>query len=124
MKVEKYKNLMVLILLIFVGQVVSAPITTCKTNNHDESQTMMSVEADMHMSHNMQISPSSNNNHTDMVCCDEDCDCPLGICLSVVLYSNENLEILFSTSSNYIPLEIPFINNQPSSSIYHPPIFS
>lgn len=69
---------MVLILLIFVGQVVSAPITTCKTNDHTQSMTF--VESDLNVMNHMQMS-SDRYDNMNMECCEDDCHCPLGMCL-------------------------------------------
>lgn len=120
LKVENYKNLMVLILLIFVGQVVSAPITTCKTNDHTQSMTF--VESALTVMDDMQISLDQFDN-MNMECCEDDCHCPLGMCISVVLYTSDSMEVLFSKTSSQIIPEIPFTNNYSNSSIYRPPIF-
>jgi len=112
---------MVLMLLIFVGQVVSAPITTCKTNGHTQGMTF--VESDVTVMGDMQMSSSDQYNNMNMECCEDDCHCPLGMCISVVLYTSDSIEVLFSKTSSKIIPQVTFTNNYTNSSIYRPPIF-
>lgn len=108
---------MLLILLIFVGQVVSAPLFSTDDCQSDMTHSVM----DSMPGHDMS---SMDMSTMDMDCCDEECDCPIDMCLSVVLYSNQDNKIqLFSINNNTFPA-IVFAFSQHPSSIYRPPILS
>ncbi|VAW40654.1 hypothetical protein MNBD_GAMMA01-1450 [hydrothermal vent metagenome] len=122
MRVVKYKKLLVLVLLIFVGQVVSAPLTTCATSeSSSSSQIMPSMpDHDMAMMHLSQTHEAM----VDMDCCGDECNCPQGMCISVVFYPNQAVDMQFVSIATYLIPPILFINNQYPSSIYRPPILS
>ena len=124
MKTRNHKNLIFLLLLIFVGQVVSAPLLSCsKTQIGSHSMSIMDMTSD-EMS-NMVMSDSSNmqTSHQTMDCCDNDCDCSSGVCVSIVLYISPSSEVNFYNNSNLINIASQKISKQVLSSIYRPPIF-
>ena len=104
---------MVLLLLAFVGQVVSAPlfaISDCQMEKPSHSMP----------NHDM----ASMDMGADMDCCEDECDCPIQMCLSVIVYSNQDNGIQKPLASGYsFPLILFTISHHPSS-IYHPPILS
>ena len=125
MKTRNHKNLIFLLLLIFVGQVVSAPLLSCsKTQTGSHSMSVMDMTSD-DMS-NMAMSPSSNiqGSLQTMDCCDDDCDCPSGVCASIVLFVSPSTEVNFYNNSSVIIIASQKISKQVLSTIHRPPIFS
>ena len=116
--------MVILILLIFVGQVMSAPLVSCQINLPSKISTTMDMHSmpnhDMAM---MDFDHSDNNNMT-MDCCEKECHCSLGMCFSMVLYPNLELELLFASVNSLLFPSVAFINNSSYSSIYRPPILS
>jgi len=116
MKTQNHKNLIILVLLMFVGQVVSAPLLNCSSAQMDShSMSMMDMS-----SHDMSDMLESNQ---AMDCCDSDCECPSGMCVSIALYFSSSTEANFSNDSNQIDISSQKVNKQAISSIYRPPIF-
>ena len=113
MKVVKNKNLLLIILLLFVGQVVAAPFATCSMSVMD-----MSAMSDQQMSMMDMSNPDSK-----MDCCD-DCQCPVGMCFTHAIYTNSNSITLHFNADDTQPINPhKFVNTTASSSIYRPPIF-
>ena len=75
---------------------------------------------DMSMMHTNSATESDH----EMDCCDN-CQCPIGMCLSQVVFSNnETINILSNANAVKIFSSPEFINKNSNSSIYRPPIFS
>ncbi len=87
---------------------------------------MSVVDLTSNLSHDMSSMNSNNtsDSHIDMDCCPDDCDCPSGVCFSLVYLLNEDTEINFSNISDRIDITNQVVSNQILSSIYRPPIFS
>ena len=114
---QNHKNLIILVLLMFVGQVVSAPLLNCSSAQMDShSMSMMDMS-----SHDMSNMLDSNQ---AMDCCDSDCECPSGMCLSIALYLSPSTEINFNNNSKKIDVSSQKISKQVLTSIYRPPILS
>jgi hypothetical protein len=103
-------------LLIFVGQVLAIPFNSCQMDM-DPSDSQPSMQHKMSMMPAMQMDDSIG-----MSCCDNDCDCPDGICISFAMISNSIINIqLFSIDSYTFSIN-SFELNQPISVFFHPPI--
>ena len=114
-----------MILLIFVGQVLSAPlITNSNCQNDPSAHSMMQMESMQMSSMDMKTMQNYDRASMAMDCCDEECDCPMDMCLTVLIYSAEKSNVLFNLTDVY-PLSITsFTYLQHLSSIYRPPILS
>jgi len=105
----------VLVLLTFVGQAVASTAVPCHDmKSMDMSQTMM-------MNHSMDSADMASESITALDCCQQDCNCPMGLSVSVTLTSLffvNNLNI----SSQKIEQYTNLLLNQPLTSLYRPPI--
>lgn len=119
------KLLMVLALLSFLGQVVSAPLKVCLTENSGDSGH--SMEHSMVMADNEHHDMSNMNMQTmmQMDCCQDDCQCPIDMCVSIA-FIDDSSQILFNDFTDSVVFQN--INSiQPSQkqdSLYRPPILS
>ena len=125
LKVAGNKNLVLIILLLFVGQVVSAPFSLSSSNQSD-SHSMSMMDMSSMSSHDMTMMHSSDSSDSSMQmdCCNDDCDCTMGLCFSVILISTDTLQTNVNLTNQVNISDSLFIFPQHSSSIYHPPIFS
>ncbi len=112
------KKLLVLLLLIFVGQVVAAPLLSCSYSSSNDST--MSMQMDM-SKHKMPMADLGI--HKNMKCCD-DCQCPDGMCLTVVMFSVNSLTITIIPTVFPDFLKLHFIPEYNPNSVFHPPILS
>ena len=114
----KHKNWLLLALLIFVGQVVAAPFSSCQMKMDASQSSMQMMQEDMS---GMDMSMHAGQK---MPCCGDKCDCVQGICMSAALLSTLSFDVQFPQ------IERPYISFQPlqikqaSSAIFHPPILS
>ena len=122
MKTQKHKNLIALILLIFIGQVFSAPMLSCSQNQEMESSTMMmDIDMDMHMD----SMNSSEMDTMNMDCCGNQCDCPDAMCISHVFIATVNDLSTFQVPKPYLATKQNlFVQKHLVSAIFHPPILS
>ena len=87
---------------------------------------MLTMDMASMPSHHMSMMDTNNTTDSDseMDCCDS-CQCPVGMCLSQVVYSNnETINVLSIPNEIKLFSSPEFINKTPCSSIYRPPIFS
>ncbi len=118
MKTSNHKNLIALILLIFIGQVVSAPMLSCSQN-----QQMDSVSMKMDMS--MDLMDSTEMDSMTMDCCGAQCDCPDAMCISHVFINTVNNLSTYQVPQPYLAIKQNlFIQKHLVSAIFHPPILS
>ncbi len=108
------KSLMVvLMLLVFVGQASAFTVVPCEMNGQASMMSGMS-----HPIHDMSDMASS-----DMDCCDQECSCPMGSCVSAVLFNTPVLiePELISQKIIQSPTRVLM---QTLTSLYRPPILS
>ena len=116
---------MLLILLIFVGQVVSAPFETCITDN-DENSTHSMMMADM-PNHDMQnmTMDHSDSSMMAMDCCGDECQCPMDMCLTMAFINTHIDTQIQQFSETFIFQETnSVLISYSNDSLYRPPIFS
>ncbi len=118
----KYKLFVVVwLLLTFVGQAIAATTVPCHDmNTMDMSQSMMMnhVMADDSMAHDME----RNNENTAMLdCCQQECNCPVGLSVSAPLATLFVFNSL-AISSQKIEQYSNLLLSQPLTSLYRPPI--
>ncbi len=119
MKTQNHNKLIALMLLIFVGQVFSAPIFSC--SQHQESQSSMMMDMDMHMD----SMDSSEMDSMSMDCCGDQCDCPDAMCFSHVFISSINSVSSYDTPKGCLTISKQiFVQEHLVSAIFHPPILS
>ncbi|MFB1016177.1 MAG: hypothetical protein ACI93V_001170 [Alteromonadaceae bacterium] len=117
----KHKLLVVvLVLLAFVGQAVASTTVPC----HDMKSMDMSEK--MMMSHSMDSSPMASDAHNseNMVaadCCQQDCNCPMGLSLSATLPNSAFIDGRV-ISSQRIEQYTTLMLNDSLTSLYRPPI--
>jgi len=121
-----HKNLILALLLLFAGQVLSAPFGQCSAQNDGSNQNSMMSMVSM-MDHEMPMthhSDSSSATDIKMDCC-EDCTCPMDMCLSQIFFSTSDHEIVavILQYSQVFDFSIRIKSTYPSS-IYRPPILS
>jgi hypothetical protein len=120
----KPNKLLLLILLIFVGQVVSAPLNICSAEMSDTSQLSMNHSMQNHDMSSMNVE-ASDTPMMQMDCCDDDCQCPMDMCFSVA-YINHSDDMKFYMLSQVIVfkninhIQLTYQND----SLYRPPILS
>ena len=124
LRVVKNKNWVILMLLIFVGQVMSAPLASCQTSLSSKISTTMDMSS--MPNHDMAMMHFDQSEDADMTmdCCEKDCQCSLGMCLSMVFYPNTEFELFFTSVTSLMFPSVAFIDNSSHSSIYRPPILS
>jgi len=105
----KSKILMVLLLLVFVGQVTVASAISCQTDQQNQSMMMD------HSKHEM------NNQAKD--CCADETSCPMSSCISFALPSLYAISSVAITSDVFQP-PINLALNQALTSLYRTPILS
>lgn len=120
LKLFGHSVVIVMMLLTFMGQALSS-ITPCDMSEH---QIMMSSSMNHDMASMDHEMGSMTHDKMDMECCDTDCQCPTGACVSFVLlpmsgylqHSNLDVERIQSP-------EQPLSSYQ-HKSLYRPPIFA
>ena len=124
MKASKNTNWLLLILLVFTGQTLAAPFANL--NDCESDHSMPTHDMDSMPDHDMSMMDMSLDMESGMTmdCCEDDCQCSDGMCVSAVYLSiNEKNE--FGFIQNQVKFqESQFSYNQFYSSIYRPPIIS
>jgi len=121
-------KLVVMLLLIFVGQVsASSAFSVCHMNmqNTNSQSDDASPQGDMsEMAHSAHIMSSiMNESETNMDCCDKGGGCSMTSCLSLALFSIfESNTLVFSTTPNILDANMSIARTP--SSLYRPPIAS
>ncbi|MCF6319377.1 MAG: hypothetical protein L3J83_08890 [Proteobacteria bacterium] len=128
----KSKILMVLVLLIFVGQVVSAPLKSCLTENSENSEHSMVMAdmdhhdmSDMHSLSMHDSGTSTMQTSMQMDCCQDECQCPVDMCFSMA-FIDDSSQISFNNFTDSVVFQ-NISSLQPShkqDSLYRPPILS
>ena len=118
------------VLLTFVGQAFASVILPCpmETNTMqaiDDAQTLMASHQKKSCHHSPITNKNIGNDVTDTSqsdCCDSQCNCPSGSCLSVAL-TMKQLELKGIVQTTELTL-IPIVNVLPQykSSLYRPPM--
>ncbi|WP_281561035.1 hypothetical protein [Thalassomonas sp. RHCl1] len=108
-----------LLLLTLIGQAtlaIAMPCSEMETSHH-----AMSMDMDMPMAH----MDSAADSHEQMMsdCCDPECQCPMGGCLSASLAAAPQVKSLALLSETLRERAFPAIS-QPPNSPYYPPIAS
>jgi hypothetical protein len=114
---------MLLVLLIFVGQVVSAPLSSCTKNSNDNSTHSMMMNIDLN-SDSAAMDMQSSDSFMQMDCCGDDCQCPVAMCVSMAYISDSEIIKVqqFSEFISFLPLKTIQLS-QSNDSLYRPPIF-
>ncbi|NQZ07863.1 MAG: hypothetical protein HRT35_11940 [Algicola sp.] len=108
----KIKSLMVvLMLLVFVGQATASAVMPCEMDAQTSIGSMM-------MDHDMSDMASG-----DMNCCDQDCSCPMGSCVSAVFINTPVLIEPELNSQKIVQYSTQGLI-QTLTSLYRPPILS
>lgn len=118
MFIAKNKSLMVLLLLVFVGQVTAASAISCQTNQHNQSMMMDHSKHSM----NNQANDSSSSQTDD--CCADSSSCPMSGCVTFAIPTLYNATSTVTISSDIFQLPINLAFSQPLTSLYRPPILS
>ena len=105
----------VLVLLAFVGQTVASTAVPC----HDMKAMDMSQQ--MIMNHTMESTAMASENTAVLDCCQQDCNCPIGLSVSATLTSLFFVEHL-NISSQKIEQYTNLLLNKILTSLYRPPI--
>jgi len=113
----KHRSWLLLVLLIFVGQILAEPLNSCQMDSSSGQSHDMNM-----MDHTM--ADMEMNDSMDMSCCGDKCDCPDGICVSFAMISSWDMNFQFAPMDSYSVVINPFQLNQPSFAIFHPPILS
>ena len=116
----KHKLLVVvLVLLSFVGQTIASTAVPChKMNKMDMTQTMMMHHDAMDMATDSDDTASS----VMLDCCQQDCNCPIGLSASANISSSLSVET-FTISAQKIEQYANLLQSQSLTSLYRPPIF-
>ena len=80
--------------MFFVGQSFASDLLPCKPKVHTSSQSMHDSK------HNVQLASISDDMQADMAamdCCNQDCTCPVGACVTLALMNSFTGELLYST---------------------------
>lgn len=110
-----------MILLLFVGQVMSATFISC-SSGQPASQSMSMMDMSLMPDHDMSMMHASGESNMD--CCD-DCQCTLRTCVNnPFIASTVNIPLYDSVKSNLTPQRQLFINQLRSPAIFYPPILS
>lgn len=110
-------NVVILVLLVFVGQVSVATAIPCQMDTSEQS-TMMD-----HSAH-MMGQPSTDSNVESMDdCCAKGGNCSMSGCISLAISASFN-SMESHLASEKVISHIGFVPNQPSNSLYRPPILS
>jgi uncharacterized protein involved in copper resistance len=120
MRMEKYRKLLaVLLMLAFTGQVVASATVSCQNQPASSHEQMMMDPDVMDHSQHMSMGESSADVTGDSECC-PDCECSLGGCAATALPTSQPTLIsnLASSMSHYKALTV----SQLSASLFRPPI--
>lgn len=112
--------------MLFVSQSFASNLMPCESMEHSSSQSMLHTQLGMQDSEqNMQHAGMSHDMSTDMTmdCCDQDCACPVGACVSFAVLNslsqeivqNHSAKVLLPLSTILDPFQIP---------LNKPPIYS
>jgi len=107
----------IFILLTFVGQTIASTAVPC----HQMSDMDMSSQEMSMMNHSMASAEQSNAKMTMLDCCQQDCNCPMGISASATLSNTltvNNLVFPSQKIEQYSNLSL----SQSLTSLYRPPI--
>jgi len=109
----KDKSLLItLLLLIFLGQTVSASVIPCQMDMTSHNMTQQIDDSIDHSAHNM---PAEAAN------CELDCQCPMASCVSVLITSVDSSSPEQQPSMKFLMLTSQHIT-QRLTSLYRPPI--
>ena len=108
----------VLILLTFIGQAIASASVPC----HDMNNMKMTNTQMISMSHaSMSDEMNSNDNMSSLDCCQQDCNCPVGISASITLSTSLSIDSLV-ISEQKIEHYPHLLLAQSLTSLYRPPI--
>ena len=111
-------------LLVLVGQVMAAAINSCQNDqiaNENGAQLVQMAGHSTHSTrHNSDVSTIEKNSES-CICCDLDCYCPMGSCVSVVVSALHN-QSEFAYLSNKIERLPQSAISQIIPSLFRPPI--
>jgi hypothetical protein len=117
-----------LILMTFVSQAFASVILPCPSDmNSMLSKSNPVNTAATNACHHQLMSDTDLVNKTTADtadCCDNQCDCPIGTCFSIVLEMKIVQSVTISNLSSFIPGLTQNTMPQYNSSLYRPPIFS
>jgi len=124
LKLKRNKILIGLTLLMFVSQVFSAPVVSCQLmpSSHSKDQLMTTMGLSLMPNHDM--SSMHTDNSTEMECCENDCQCPPGMCVSGIFFPVPDIEVESSLITHYSSLSEHFQITIHSATLYRPPILS
>jgi len=110
--------IVILVLLTFIGQAIASTAVPChQMNAMDMSSQQMAM-----MDHSMASDNQANEGMIKADCCQQDCNCPLGISASATLSTSLTIEYL-AFSSQKIAQYSNLLSSQSLTSLYRPPIF-
>ena len=114
----KNKLFMILLLLVFVGQVTAASAVTCFMDNQNQ------IAAEDHSNHMM--GDQSNEDHSSQVedYCSQGVNCSMIGCVSFTLANLLTDQEILLTPQDIVLLHINLAPSQPLTSLYRPPILS
>jgi len=113
--------LVIMMLLTFVGQATMAAAMPCpemEAGQHD-----MTAQMHGHMMSSMAKMGMDSHGQSMSDCCDPECQCPLGGCLSASLVASPQINSLALLSES-IRDRVCMAISQPPNSPYYPPIFA
>ena len=117
-KVRYQKILLVLLMLVFGGQVMASANISCQSQTSSPQPTEQTMDSDM-MDHSQHM--GLNASAVDSLDCCPDCDCSIGGCsASAALPATQNL-----FSSDAVLLTNRYnerVDTQLTASLYRPPI--
>lgn len=112
--------IVVLVLFAFVGQAVSSTAVPCRDmKNMDMSESMMNHSME---SNTMNSSEMDSGDTVAFDCCQQDCNCPMGLSVSATLSS---IDIVYNVIIPAQKIESYFnlLLRQSLTSLYRPPIY-
>jgi len=113
-----------LMLLVFVGQVVASAINTCpKGSTTEQNSGLVAAMTDhsSHSNHNISASvPEADPNLSEN--CKLDCYCSLGGCASVAISTLQNNDVTEFLSQKINQTPFLALTSQIPSSLFRPPI--
>ncbi|WDE05817.1 hypothetical protein SG34_002450 [Thalassomonas viridans] len=117
--------LVIMLLLTFIGQATQAVAMPCaemEAGHHAMAAEMPMANMKVSNMANMEMQADSHGqNMAD--CCDPECECPMGGCVSASLVAAPQINTLALLSESISDLALMAIS-QPPNSPYYPPISS
>lgn len=112
-----------LLLLTFIGQATLAVAMPC--SEMEESHHAMAAQMADHKTQSMMHMDMAMDSHEQGMadCCDPECQCPMGGCLSASLAASPQVNCLALLSESIRDRAYPAIS-QPPNTPYYPPISS